>query len=367
MPNTLYKPVTSTISSRQENSTFQTVNGSGLSFSYCDRTNGTEKNTNYFMSFKLPIQYSSFASGSTLALSHPELLQVNVDKIIVAPIPREYYSELIDGRSVTLSIPQLSGLTAMSAKTIVSSTYSTFQKTDSSILLGSNIAFLFSDDINRPYSGTTGNGNIAHSANTTWNTTNYMNRPAAVPYSDTVTYDLNTDTRSFSSTNFSVPVTSSYPSASNNQGYNYDIPVGYICLDKGFIVITHPKIVNNIPWSQGLNEISNTPNVSGDKSNIYFTSTTNSQLSFADIGINYETSVVCIGMPGEFYFTNNPSWDLAGNTQELINGTNNFDSVFITEVGLYNVNHELIAVAKLSEPVEKTYTNLLTFNLTIDV
>lgn len=367
MPITFYKPVSSIISSRQESSSFQTINGSGLTFSLCDRTNGTSKNANYFSSFRLPFQYSSLASGSTMAIVNPEIFQLNVDKIVIIPIPHDYYDEFIDARSITLSIPQLSGATEMSAKTIVSSTYTSFCSREDNVILGYNVGFLFSDDINLPYTGTTNNGQTDHSINTTWNPTNYMNRPAAVAYSDTVVYDLNTDSRPYADTNFAVPVSPSYPSQTNNQGYNYDIPVGFVCLDKGFIIITHPNIVNNIPWSQGLNEISNTTNLAADTSNIYFTSTTKSQASFSDTNVSYETSAVCIGMPGEFYFTNNPSWDLAGNTTELINGTNNFDSVYITEVGLYNVNHELIAIAKLSEPVEKTFTNLLTFNLTIDV
>ena len=48
--------------------------------------------------------------------------QINVDKIIITPIPREAYNEIIDGRSITFTVPQLSGVTGISAKTIVSST-----------------------------------------------------------------------------------------------------------------------------------------------------------------------------------------------------------------------------------------------------
>mgnify|MGYP002149251824 CR=1 FL=1 len=83
MASSFFKPVTSTISTRQEGSTFMDLNGSGLSYSLCDRTIGTDKNTNYFMSFNLPVTYSALSSGSTLALSHPEILQINVDKIVV--------------------------------------------------------------------------------------------------------------------------------------------------------------------------------------------------------------------------------------------------------------------------------------------
>ena len=365
MASSFYKPVTSTISTRREESTLIDLNGSGLSYSLCDRTIGTDKNTNYFMSFNLPVTYSALPSGSTLALSSPEIFQINVDRAVIVPIPRDYYNELIDGRSITFKVPQLSGTTDMSAKTVVSSTYSTLQKKDSDIFLGSNIAFLFSDDINLPYTGRTG-GATYQSATTTWNASLYTDRPAAIPYSDLTSVDIFTDKRPNASINYAVPVTSTYPT-NTNQGYNYDIPVGFVCLDKGFMILTHPSIVDNIPWGQGVEQISNVANTTSATTNIYFTSTTKSDVTFMDINVNFKTSVVCIGLPGEFYFTSNPSWDLNKNAQEFNSGTNNFDSLYLTEIGLYNGKGELVAIAKLSEPVEKNYTNLITFNLDIDV
>lgn len=366
MASSFYKPVTSTISTRQESSSFENVNGSGLSYTLCDRTVGNDKTTNYFMSFNLPITAAALQSGSTLALENPEIFQINVDKVVIIPIPRENYSELIDGRSITFTVPQISG-TSVSAKTIVSSTYSTLQKKDSDIFLGNNIAFLFADSINKPYSGKTNGGSTSHSGHTTWNPTSFTNRPAAVPYSDLVAgSDINTDQRPFSSVNFATPVTSTYPT-NTNQGYNYDIPVGYVSLDKGFLILTHPDIVNNIPWGRGFNLYSDTYNTTSGTTNVYFSAASTSDVTFLDLAINYKTSVVCIGLPGEFYFTNNPSWDLNKNAQEFNNGTNNFDTVSVTEIGCYNRIGELVAVAKLSEPVEKNYTNLLTFNLDIDV
>lgn len=366
MPNTIYKPVTSTISTRQEKTTFTTLNGSGLTYTLCDRTNGTSKEANYFVSFNLPYQYDYLSSGSTLSLSHPELFQLNVDKIVISPIPKSYYNEIIDGRSLTLKVPQLSGGTAISAKTIVSSTYSTLSKFENNVLLGSNVAFLFCDEINLPYTGKTGSGAISHSSVTTWNTTNYTDRPAAVPYTDLDAIDINTDSRPWSAVNTSVSVPQNYPT-NTNQGYNYDIPVGFVSLDKGFIVYTHPAIVNNIPWSLGQEEYTNALNTSSGTTNIYFSASSVSQAEFIDISINFKTTVVCLALPQEFYFTNNPSWDLAYNLTELTNATNGFQSVYVTEIGLYNRNNELVAVAKLSEPLEKTYTNIINFTLDIDV
>ena len=364
MANIIHKPVTSTISSRQEKSTFITMRGSELTYSLCDRTDGTSKGANYFVSFGLPYAYSDLSSGSTLVKSHPELFQLNTDKIVIVPIPKAYYSELIDGRSLTLDVPQYSTPISISAKTIVSSTYTTLNKSENNTLLGKNVSFLYCDEINKPFTGKN-NGGVNDKADVlTWNTTNYMDRPAAVSYTDLDTIDINTDKRSWSSVNLAVPVPESFPT-NTNRGYNYDIPVGFVCLDKGYIIYTHPSIVNNMPWNLGQDE--NTGAFTSGSTNVYFSSTTKSVVDFMDISIDFKTTVVCLALPQEFYFSNNPSWNFSYNYNELLNQTNGFQSVYITEVGLYNLNKELIAVAKFSEPIEKNYTNILNFTLGIDV
>ena len=292
---------------------------------------------------------------------------MNVDKMVIIPIPDGYYNELIDGRSITIIVPQLSGATGISAKTLVSSTYTTLLANDKNALLGDNMAFLFSDDVNPPYTGTTNGGTSSNSANTTWNTTSYLNRPPAISYVDLLNTDIFTDKRPSSSIKFAYPVPVAYPT-NTNQGYNYDIPVGYVSLNKGFFIITHPNIVNNIPWTQGYQQYSNLANntVASATTDIYFTSPAVSNATFLALDINYQTSVICIGLPGEFFYSNNPTFP-ESNATEFTNGTNNYTPIQVTEIGLYNINNELIAVAKLSEPVEKTYTNILTFNLNIDV
>lgn len=367
MANIPYKNITSLISTRQEDATFITVNDSGLTFTLCDRTDLTNKKANYFISFQLPYAASQFSTGSTLSLANPEFQQLNVDKIIISPIPRDKYNEIIDGRSVTFTVPQFSGSSSVSGMTVVSSTYHQLNKLQNTALLGNNIAFLFADDINKPRTGTTSNGDVSYSTRTTWNVSPFVNRPQAHAYSDLSAADINTDTRLWTNVRKSVTVNETYPTTTN-AGYNYDIPVGFVALDKGFMVLTHPDIVNNIPWTSGLTttNISNTGSTSAS-TDIHFSNTAISSLTFNDININFRTSVVCLALPNEFVFSTNPSWGLAYNIQELTNGTNGFDSVQVTEIGLYNKKNELIAVAKLDRPVEKTYTNLITFNLDIDV
>ncbi len=368
MANVPYKPITSIISSRNEDATFKTVNDSGLTFTLCDRTDLLSAEANYFISFRLPYTEDALSTASTLSLQNPQIQQLNVDRIVIVPIPREEYNEIIDGRSVTFKVPQLSGSSAMSAITVVSSTYTELNKFQNSPLLGNNVAFLFSDDINLPRTGTTGGGTSSFFPRTTWNVVPFVNRPQAHAYTDLAVSDINTDTRPWSGVNLAVEVEEKYPT-NTNQGYNYDIPVGYVSLDRGFLILTHPDIVDNIPWTQGYQLHTNEVNTGSTSAttNVYFDDTSVSQITFNDININFRTSVVCLALPTEFVFSTNPSWNLQYNLDELNNGTNGFDPVQVTEIGLYNKNDELIAIAKLDRPVEKNYTNLITFNLDIDV
>ncbi len=362
MANVSYKPITSIISSRNEVASFATVNGTELTYTLCDRIN-TSKETNYFSSFRLPHNSSQLGTGSTLSLNNPEIQQLNVDKVVISPIPADKYNEIIDGRSITFEVPQ-TGAT----KTLISSTYTELVKGQSSTLLGNNIAFLFCDDINLPRTGSTSDGTASvttFSPRTSWDVTPFVNRPQAHAYSDLQSSDINTDDRPWSGVSLAVPVAEKYPTTTN-QGYNYDIPVGFAVLDKGFMVITHPDIVNNIPWSDGYE--ANTGAINSGTTNVYFTGNTGtSELTFNEFDINFRTSVVCLALPTEFVFSTNPTWDLQYNLNELNNGTNGFDPIQVTEIGLYNKNTELIAIAKLDRPVEKAYTGLITFNLDIDV
>lgn len=58
---------------------------------------------------------------------------------------------------------------------------------------------------------------------------------------------------------------------------------------------------------------------------------------------------------GEYNFTNNPSYQ-TGSDGQIIDDFYGNPKVYITQVGLYNENKELLAVAKISKPILKTYT-----------
>jgi hypothetical protein len=58
----------------------------------------------------------------------------------------------------------------------------------------------------------------------------------------------------------------------------------------------------------------------------------------------------------EFNYTENPSF-ISGSTGDIIyTDFINNPTTYITTVGMYNDNNELLAVAKLSKPLQKDFT-----------
>ena len=376
------KKVDSYVALQRESSRIKSLSEETLKFTLCDRDDLSDNKGNYFMSFNLPFKTSQFPTTSRVSEVFPELQQLNVDQIIITPISANDYSEFIDGRTIAMTVPVSGSSTPnlLSGVTLISSTYTATKplKYESNVLLGDNIVFLFSDDINTPYTGKTRNelGDGINNANSTsWDPTGeYKDRPGATSYSEVRDF-YDTDQRT--DANYAVTVDAGYPD--NRAGYNYDVPCGFAVLDKGYIVITHPQIVQNFPWTSGFTQSGaayvDDFNVSS-KTNIHFTgssladiSSEGALLAYKDIDTSFKMTSVCIAMPQEFYISNNPTWDKEKAIAQLNEETAivNFDDVYITEVGLYNTFGELIAVAKLSEPVQKTYVNAITFEINLEM
>lgn len=371
---TFLKQVESSMSTVRENTSAKSLTGTEIIYTLSNRTIAN-KAANYFSSFNLPYTLTEMASGSTLSKLRPEMFQLNVDKIALVSLTRDNYSEYIDGRSVTLNVPQWGATTKKVVSAFFSESDNTV-KTNNDSILGQNIAFLFCDDINTPFSGTSEGVSVSRHTLTTWDpTTDFKNRPNAVAYRELHPGDKNSDARTWSSVNKAVYIDEGYPNALD-RGYNYDIPVGFVALDKGYMVLTHPMIVDNIPWTSGSTvsiDDDATVTITGGNTgagsgttNIAFTSVTSS-LTYQDVYTSYSTSVVCLAMPKEFFISTNPTWDRATNLAEISNETYDLDSIYVTQLGLYNIEGDLVAVAKMDRPLEKTYTNVLTFNLNIEV
>jgi hypothetical protein len=276
-------------------------------------------------------------------------------------IPYSAYSEYLDGRGFTLTVP--TGATPGALK-LISSTYSSdkpLKYGETNPLLGDNITFLFSDGINKPYSGFTATEMGVRSnmsANTTWepDLNDFTKRPSAVSYREVlgggispilnpfgIPNGLNTDKRP--SPRWSVNPPTNFPDGV--AGYNYDVPCGFCILDKGICIITHTAITSSFSWGSSLNYSGGTPLVEDEYVNVHFANSALSKLEYVDMNTSFRSAAL--------------------NNLNSQTGILTINPVYVTEVGLYNQMNELIAVAKLSDYVEKTYINLVTFNIDIDM
>ena len=89
--------------------------------------------------------------------------------------------------------------------------------------------------------------------------------------------------------------------------------------------------------------------------NVSFNNTTaiNSQIYFCRIG------------HADYNYSTNPTYLNKGNIR-VKNGASDQPIPYITTVGLYNAANELVAVAKLSEPLKKTPENEITVRVRLD-
>jgi hypothetical protein len=266
---------------------------------------------NLFYSFNLPISDSDFMrfTGTTFqngGFSNTALGGLATDKILVIGIDGSEYSELIDGKSIKLSLEtSIQPYEVYSTYEIkgISLTNEDSAVTDSSTNVanfGPNRVLLFSDDVKRP------NGNPLLS----WATGYAQNKPFSVNGKQLFNYRGNVNT-------------STTP----------DEAIGIAYLDKGFIVITHPDIVDNFV-------------LTGSTSSA-------TTISFNTIRNRVSQSITCIANRGEFGVSTNPTWATS-------------DVPRITEIGLYDSNNTLIAIGKLNRTYDKPVDDFVAFNITID-
>lgn len=134
--------------------------------------------------------------------------------------------------------------------------------------------------------------------------------------------------------NRAIPVTE-LPPVADAELVNETRCVGNIFYDMGFITLTTPLLFYR---------------------NILTNPSSSFSLTWDSTKTVYETEIVCRVPEGEFNKTYNPSCrvnnDIRNNRLESFT-THSLFSPYITTVGLYNENLELVGVAKLSVPVKK--------------
>jgi len=290
----------------------ETINNTNLVQTIVDRNNfNTDSLVNLFYSFGLPLNNvndtqftaTTFANGG---YSDTALSGLAQSKILVIAINNSEYGETLDGKVVKIELPTSAGTYNI---------YSTFQKkTISPVVedgnlrdvstvtetIGSNIAMLVSDEIMKPNGGVT---------TLSWATGFDTVKPFTV--NGKQFYNLQTNT---------------------NLGLTADTVVGIAYLDKGFIVITNPTIVNNF-------------------SDAFATGTL---VTFGSVSTAVYQNIVCIADRGEFGGSTNSTY------------TSN-DIPRISELGLYDNVGNLIAVAKTDRHVNKNINEFKAFNVKISL
>jgi len=96
-------------------------------------------------------------------------------------------------------------------------------------------------------------------------------------------------------------------------------------------------------------------------------SSPNVTCSFSSSYTIFETQYKCTFDPSEFNFSLNPSL-ISGSTDGTVYGfvTSSYFSPYVTTVGLYNENQDLIAVGKLAKPLPGSNTSDTTILINID-
>ena len=132
----------------------------------------------------------------------------------------------------------------------------------------------------------------------------------------------------------------------NSTQYSYnDVHIGNIIYPHGLAVITINKVTNDFLY----NDLTTTPSI-------------NKNISFQSSYTIYETQVKCTIEPSEFTTTLNPSLISSSKGQVYDFATGSYFSPYVTTVGLYNENQDLVMVAKLAQPLPTstaTSTNII--------
>lgn len=272
----------------------------------------TDPLTNLFYSFSLPTSASDFNTYTGITsgqggFSNTSFSGIAQTNILVIGIDVSQYSELIDGKSIKLEMEtsastyNIYGTYERKPSPLTSEDLAVSDSATSVSKYGPNRVMLFSDSILKPNGG---------DATKSW----------ATGYSQSKPFSVNGKER-FNST---INPTSLSP---------FDKPVGIGYLDKGFLVITEPTIV--------------------DSYNSTYSGATGTTITFDTVRNKVSQSITCIANRGEFGVSNNPTWS-AGDTPR------------ITEVALFDASNTLIAIGKLNRPYEKSTDDFIAFNITIE-
>ena len=123
----------------------------------------------------------------------------------------------------------------------------------------------------------------------------------------------------------------------SNLAQSADTIVGIAYLDKGFLVITDPTIINTI-----------------DSNNLISGVTTGATVTFNSVSTSVSQTITCVAGRGEFGTSTNPTFTSS-------------DTPRISEVGLYDELGNLIAMSKTDRHITKNVNEFLALSIKIEL
>jgi len=287
------------------------ISGSNLTMNVVNRANSlSDPLVNLYQTFGLSLDSNEDAiiSGTTFengGLSDTAFSGISVSKVLIVAIDNSQYGEAIDGKTVKLEIPTSAGTFSMYSTFMSNQTLDTILdaqiRDDSAVLrpFGSNVAAMFCDTIKRP----------SNNAALSWATGYGLSKPFSINGKQKFNLQNNTNISSTA-----------------------DTAVGVAYLDKGFVVITNPNIVNSFVASAA----------------------TGTTLTIDSVSTNVSQIITCIADRGEFGASTNTTFK-------------DGDVSRISEVGLYDDFGNLMAYGKTDRHITKNINEFLALSITITI
>ena len=287
------------------------ISGSNLTMNVVNRTDGlTDPLVNLYKTFGLSLDSNedTIISGTTFengGLSDTAFSGISVSKVLIVAVDNSQYGEAIDGKTVKLEIPTSAGTFSMYSTFMSNQTQDTIldsQIRDAASALtpfGSNVAAMFCDTIKKP----------GNNAALSWATGYGLSKPFSVNGKQKFNLQNNT-----------------------NISLTADTAVGVAYLDKGFVVITDPSIVNSFVASAA----------------------TGTTITIDSVSTNVSQIITCIADRGEFGASTNTTFTEG-------------DVSRISEVGLYDDFGNLMAYGKTDRHVTKNINEFLALSITITI
>ena len=313
----------------------------------------------------------------------------NAKRMIIISLPQSGCSTYIDGATIRINVP--TGVT--NANQFVSFYGSTFHSFPDP-LTGKQLALAYEDSV---WAG----GAMCY----LWGKTNGTNTegnllpgtyPSGANYPYTGNIDggpnPNADIRDWdpseASDNFVVSAQKKqnhYSASHWKIGQDgYDIPYGIAFLEKGIFIIfdfygRDDVITSDLSgatiWEAQVSNFTAYTSTgasvqinrsSTNRQNIHFEGSianVNAKVYYRTIDQAYKMIYFCHASQNEFNSTSNHTY----NTKKAYFRPEEADSLWVTEIGLYDADDDLLAYAKLSEPVEKNKLETLTFKVELEL